>query len=77
MSLSVYNFLTSFLSLFSCPYHCHYSGASRAIASGDPASSLRATMGIGAPGRSSALAPGRVEVEFAPATDSATTLREF
>lgn len=53
-----------------------FSGASRAIASGDPASSPRATMGVGAPGQSLALAPEHVGVEFAPATDSATTLRE-
>lgn len=52
------------------------SGASRAIASGDPASSRRATMGAGAPGPSSAPAPERVVVEFAPAAGSATTLRE-
>ncbi|KAA8581464.1 hypothetical protein FQN60_003045 [Etheostoma spectabile] len=52
------------------------SGASKAIASGDPASNLKAMMGVGAPGPNSALAPGHVEVEFAPAADSATTLRD-
>lgn len=54
----------------------NFSGASRAIASGDPASSHRATMGVGAPGQSSVLAPERAEAEFAPVRDSATTLRE-
>lgn len=33
-------------------------------------------MEVGAHGQSSALAPGRVEVEFAHAADSATILRE-
>lgn len=53
------------------------SGVSRATASGGRASSLRAMMGVGAPGQSSALAPGLVEVASAPAADSAPTLREF
>lgn len=52
------------------------SGASRATASGDPASSLRATMGTGAPGPSWAPAPERAEEECAPAAGSATTHRE-
>lgn len=71
--------ITFFLS-FSADFFfrlCHiFSGASKAIASGDRASSLRAMMGVGAPGQSSALAPEHAEVEFAPAADSATTLRE-
>lgn len=53
------------------------SGVSKDIASGDPASSLRATMGVGARGQNSALAPEHVEVAFVPAADSATTLREY
>lgn len=65
------------ISLNSLPGACPaYSGASRATAYGDPVSSLRAMMGTGAPGPSSAPAPGRVAAEFAPATDSATTRRE-
>lgn len=55
---------------------CLCSGASRVTASGDPASSLRATMGTGAPGPSWAPAPGRVEEECAPAAGSATTHRK-
>lgn len=53
-----------------------FSGALRVTASGDPARSLRGTMEAGALGQSSARAPERVEVEFAPETDSATILRE-
>lgn len=34
-------------------------------------------MGAGAPGRSSARVPGPVEVESAPAADSAIILREY
>lgn len=72
-------FQMAFAWTFLPPFLCIcliFSGASRAIASGDPASSLRATMGVGACGQSLALAPEHVEVEFAPAADSATTLRE-
>lgn len=69
------SFSLGFFDLSSCLWD-DFSGASRATASGDPASSLRATMGVGAPGRSSAPAPERAAVGSAPATGSATTHRE-
>lgn len=54
-----------------------FSGALRATASGGRAKSLRDTMEAGAPGQSSARAPERVEVAFAPEADNATILREW
>lgn len=74
----VANVILIYLSLPLClpSCHCHFSGALKAIASGDPAKSLRDMMGIGVPGQSSALAPERVEEAFDPGVGSATTLRE-
>lgn len=72
---AVLSFSAVFISFYSSLlFLC--SGVSRVTASGDPANSLRATMGTGAPGPSLAPAPERAEGECGPAADSATTHRE-